>query len=241
MVLCVGKIFAAEGFIVKESGKILKNDGDYNLRLTPGCDFSIFLSIVGFDSGILKNAHQPEWPYKDGYEKFLNVWKKPHIPRTWIVDSCVWYSGNIVEKVGFDKIQDYINKFEFGNQNAAGINRHDWPGAVLISANEYVDFLQKLVDKKLPVSAHALEMTEEILYIQDLIGGWKLYGKTGVGEGAGEERIGWFVGWISKGNRSIPFASYVLYSKKPENIPSFVARSRAMEKLFWLINDFEEL
>lgn len=241
IMLCATSVWADDGcFLAKENGKILKKEGHCNVRLTPGCDFSILLSIIGFDSGILKNENTPEWSYKEGYETFLNAWKNPHTPRTWIVDSCVWYSGNIIEKIGFEKIKEYIHKFGYGNQDATGINRNDWPGAILISPEEQVEFLQKIIDRKLPVSSHAYEMTEKILFIQDLVGGWKLYGKTGVGEGKGEERIGWFVGWITKDKRHIPFASCVVFAKKQETIPSFIAKNKAMEKLFWLINDLEK-
>jgi beta-lactamase class D len=110
----------------------------------------------------------------------------------------------------------------------------------VLSPNEQVEFLQKIIDRKLPVSSRAYEMTEKILFREDIIGGWKLYGKTGVGEGRGEERIGWFVGWISKGKRHIPFASCVVFPQKQETIPSFIAKNNAMEKLFWLINDLEK-
>lgn len=238
LILGMQQTFATEGFIAQENGKILKSTGECNLRYSPGCDFSILLSLIGFDSGVLKDEKTPVWHYEDGYEKFLNVWKKPHNPRSWIVDSCVWYSGNIVEKVGFVKIQEYINQFKFGNRDATGINRHDWPGAILISANEYAEFLQKIVIRKLPVNAHAYMMTEKILYIQDLIGGWKLYGKTGVGEGHDQERIGWFVGWVAKDDRYITFASYI-QQQTSDSLPSFVARNNAMDELFWLINELE--
>ena len=225
-------------FIAKENGKILKSEGNCSLRLPPGCDFSIFLSIIGFDSGVLKDENNPEWSY-NGEEAFLNAWKKRHTPRTWIVDSCVWYSGNIVEKVGFEKIKEYVTKFQYGNQDVTGINKSDWPGDLQVSPEEQVEFLQKLVNKKLPVSDHAYQMTEKVLFIQDFIGGWKLYGKTGVGEGVGEERTGWFIGWIAKDKRRIPFVSSIVLRKKQDKIPSFIARSNAMEKLFWLINELE--
>ncbi|XVN42593.1 MAG: penicillin-binding transpeptidase domain-containing protein [Candidatus Rickettsia vulgarisii] len=82
---------------------------------------------MGFDSGILENENAPVWHYKTGYETYLSFWKKPHTPKTWILDSCVWYSGNIVEKLGYEKIKEYIDKFEFGNQDITGMNRKDWP------------------------------------------------------------------------------------------------------------------
>ncbi len=231
----------AEGscFLVKENNQVLQQEGDCKTRHTPGCDFNIPLSLMGFDSGILQDENNPVWPYKEGYEAFLNFWKQPHTPRTWIVESCVWYSGNIVDKVGYKRIDDYIHKFKYGNQDISGMNHTDWPGALLISAEEQVEFLQRLIDHKLFVSDKAYEMTEKILFIQDMPGRWKLYGKTGVGEGPGSKSIGWFIGWIAKDNRRIPFASCVVDMQKG-TIPSFKAKNDAFTNLFWLINDLEK-
>lgn len=230
---------AGDCFIVKEKNRVLQREGECSAQLTQGCDFSILLSVMGFDSGILKDEKTPEWQYS-GQEVFLNAWKKSYNPRTWIVDSCVWYSDNIIDKLGSDKIAQYVYKFKYGDQNAEGINKENWPGDLKISPEEQINFLQKLVDNELPVSHRAIIKTKNILFIQDMVGGWKLYGKTGVGEGGGEERIGWFVGWISKGDRNIPFASNVVFSKKQDKIPSFIARNHALEKLFWIINNLEK-
>ena len=233
-------VAAQECFVAKENGKALKDEGDCNARHTPGCDFSIAISLMGFDSGILQDENHPQWDYKEGYETYLNFWKKPHKPRTWILDSCVWYTGNIVERLGTDKIADYIHQFKYGNEDVTGINRTDWPGAVLISANEQVDFLQRFMQRKLGVSAKAYLMTEKIFFIQDMFAEWNLYGKTGVGEGPGDKRIGWFTGWLAKGERRIPFASVVVHPQKQDTIASFSAKNNAMTSLFWLINELEK-
>jgi beta-lactamase class D len=240
--LCVNMALAETScFLAKENGKVLKSEGDCTARHNPGCDFSIVLSLMGFDAGVLKDENSPEWHYKEGYETFLNFWKTTHTPKTWIINSCVWYSGNIVAELGFKKIDAYIRQFEYGNQDIKGMDRTDWPGALLISAQEQVDFLQRFLDRKLSVSAKAYEMTEKLLYIQELAGGWKLYGKTGNGEGKGTKRAGWFIGWIAKDKRRIPFASCVVVNfLKLDDIPSFKARGNAVNKLFWLINEFEK-
>jgi beta-lactamase class D OXA-29 len=241
VILCTTTALTAENsFLAKENGKVLRHEGDCSTRHSPGCDFSIALSLMGFDSGVLENENRPVWSYRDGYETFLNVWKKPHTPRTWIVDSCVWYSGNIVDEIGFEKIKDYVYQFEYGNKDVTGMSCVDWPGALMISAREQVEFLQRFIDRELHISTKAYEMTEKILFIQDLPGGWKLYGKTGVGEEEDPKRTGWFVGWIAKDDRRIPFASCVLQLQKQDTIPSFLARSNAFTKLFWLINDLEK-
>ena len=237
ILVCASFAQASSCFIAVENGKILSQEGDCKTQHPPGCDFSIVLSVMGFDSGILKDEHNPRWYYKEGYETFLNFWKSPHTPRTWILDSCVWYSGLLTVEVGPKKFYDYIHKFGYGNQDASGVNREDWTGSLLISPIEQTEFLQKFVNHKLDVGEKAYEMTKKIIFIQDLAGGWKLYGKTGIGEGPGTTRTGWFVGWIEKDNRYITFASNVVYLEKQKTIPSFIAKNAVLEKLFWLSHD----
>ena len=53
--------------------------------------------------------------------------------------------------------------------------------SIKISGEEQITFLQNLHDRKLGVSDHAYEMTKEILFIDILINGWSLYGKSGTG------------------------------------------------------------
>jgi beta-lactamase class D len=65
-----------ECFLVKEKGRVLIEEGKCKERHNPGCDFSIVLSLMGFDSGVLIDENNLKWPYQEGYETFLNVWKR---------------------------------------------------------------------------------------------------------------------------------------------------------------------
>ncbi|HDV5709959.1 TPA: class D beta-lactamase [Legionella pneumophila] len=260
--LCTGLLFCVSTwaqvtcFLAKEDQTILKQEGKgCNQRYAPESTFKIALSLMGFDSGILKDEQHPEWPYKKEYELYLNVWKYPHNPRTWIRDSCVWYSQALTQKLGMKRFKDYIDAFHYGNQDVSGdqgLNNgltHAWLSSSLaISPIEQIQFLQKIIYKKLPVSQKAYTMTKNIMYIQELHGGWKLYGKTGFGRQLTKDRSqklplkhGWFVGWIEKEGRVITFAKHIADSK--ENMTtgaSFRAKNDVMFKLFNLINELEK-
>ena len=73
-------------------------------------------------------------------------------------------------------------------------------GSLKISPEEQVRFLQNFIDHKLPVSDKAYQMTKNIMFMQELSGGWKLYGKTGNGNLNKIKNLdlqqGWFVGFI---------------------------------------------
>lgn len=83
-------------------------------------------------------------------------------------------------------------------------------------------------------------MTKEILYIQELPGGWKLYGKTGNGRYLGELQQGWFVGWIEKGGRQLVFVNHIADESKQSTYASFRSKNEALTKLWYLIDELEK-
>ena len=89
---------------------------------------------------------------------------------------------------------------------------HSWLSSSLeISPVEQVTFLQNLVNRQLPVSSKAYNITKRIIFVEELPNGWKLYGKTGSCAVMNETRTQklkdkhneWFVGWIEKEDRVI--------------------------------------
>lgn len=242
-------------FLAYENQTVLKHEGnECNQRYSPASTFKIALSLMGFDSGILKDALHPEWPYKKEYELYLNVWKDPHNPRTWIRDSCVWYSQVLTQQLGMNRFKNYVKAFHYGNQDVSGDKgknnglTHAWLSSSLaISPAEQIKFLQKIVYNKLPVSKKSLSMTKDILYIQELAGGWKLYGKTGTGRQLTRDKShqlplqhGWFVGWIEKNGRVVTFVNHIADSKEKSTFASFRAKNEVLIKLHYLINELEK-
>ena len=106
--------------------------------------------------------------------------------------------------------------------------------------------MQKIVKQQLPVSKESYAYTKNIMYILEMAGGWKLYGKTGNGyqQKADDSRIdlrhGWFVGYIEKNGRTIEFTSHIVDTKKKDAFTSFRARNEALNKLWYLIDKLEK-
>lgn len=240
-------------FILRQSDKVIKQEGDCQTRYAPQSTFKIALSLMGYDAEILEDETLPEWPFKKGYDSYINVCKGPHSPRTWMRDSCVWYSQIVTKKLQMEKFKDYVAKFNYGNQDVSGDKGKNngltnaWLSSSLeISPEEQTTFLQKLVDNQLPVSKKSREMTKKIMYVQELPGGWKLYGKTGNGRLLNSDRTktlefqhGWFVGWIEKNERVIIFATHIIDDKKQDVFASFRARNETLIKLWYLIDELE--
>jgi beta-lactamase class D len=222
-------------FIAKENGRIVKQIGDITQRYSPYSTFKIPIALMGFDFGFLQSTSKPLIEFTDDIkEKMGNItkipallfWSRAHTPATWMQFSVVWYSQEITKNIGLERFNDYVRKFEYGNLDVSGnpgksdgLSQSWLNSSLKISVLEQVNFIEKLVQRTLPVSRQAQEKTIELIRLEDVWDGWNLYGKTG---GAVN---GWFIGWIEKGERRIIFAQYI----EATNLP--VAAGRIAKEL----------
>jgi beta-lactamase class D len=236
-------------FIAKEKDQILRRQGNCSERHSPNATFEIAIAIMGYNEGLLLDALTPEWPYEeDDSDGWLELWRRPHNPKSWIESSCVWYSRLVAKKLGYKKLKDYVVKFQYGNQDVSGDSGKNnglttsWLSSSLqISPVEQVEFLQKFINNKLSISVDAQSLTKNILFVEGF-DGWKLYGKTGSADLLKSEvvskdmKAGWFVGWIERGERKIVFAKYVeLYVRNSETSGD-VAKKAALEILKQIVH-----
>nr|WP_284700790.1 class D beta-lactamase [Robbsia betulipollinis] len=217
------------------TGRLLLREGDCTSRFTPASTFKIALSLMGYDAGFLKDEHTPVLPFQAGYPDWGGAaWRQPTDPTRWLAYSVVWYSQQVTRFLGMKRFADYTGAFHYGNADVSGDARHDglthaWiDSSLLISPLEQVDFLQNLVNRTLPVSAHAFDMTTRITEVARLPGGWDVHGKTGTGfprkaDGTDDEAHGWgwFVGWASKDDRTLVFARLIQDdASRPGELPA---------------------
>ena len=185
-------------------------------RLSPASTFKVPLSLIGFDSGILRDADRPAWPYKEEYQAWNDDWKRTTTPRTWLRDSVVWYSQVLTRTLGAEKFKQYVEMFGYGNRDVSGGLTTAWLASSLrISAVEQVEFVRRMVRRQLPVSRAAIDRTMAIMPMA-VRGGWRISGKTGTGfhrrpDGANDEdrQVGWFVGWAQREGRTLVLARLI--------------------------------
>ena len=155
------------------------------------------------------------------------------------------WDGQVTQALGKEKFADYVAAFDYGNEDVSGDRAKDngltrsWLSSSLrISPLEQIDFLTRLVGRKLPVSAHAFEMTKAILKEHNLPNGWSVRGKTGAGYSIGADGtpdrkrpFGWFVGWAKKDGRTIVFARLSEFSSPQKMSPGLGTRDDVLEQL----------
>ena len=195
---------------------------------------------MGYDSGFLTDEHHPALPYRESYLATDPAWKTTVDPTSWIHNSVVWYSQQFTVWLGPERLHDYIVRFKYGNQDISGnpgmndgLTQAWLSSSLRISPLEQVSFLQKLVTRQLAASAHAYEMTARILAVGTLPNGWEVHGKAGTGyqmQANGPDlkrQVGWFVGWASRGGRTIVFA-YAIADEQPDEVECGPARAHGL-------------
>jgi beta-lactamase class D len=235
--------------------KIIAQEGDINTRTSPCSTFKIALSLMGFDSDILKDANTPKWPFKQGYSEYLEIWKQPHTPQLWLKNSCIWYSRLLIKQLGAKRFAEYIKKLTYGNQDIsgdAGKNNgltNAWLSSSLkISPAEQSTFLTKLIKNELAISKQSQEITKQLLFLENLPNNYKLYGKTGCGNhlksdlSYDKNRLDrWFIGWITDNTNTYVFVNSLTDLKKTKLSGKSIAKTEVVKYLTEFIQQNHQL
>jgi beta-lactamase class D len=201
--------------------------------------------VIGYDAGILSDAHTPAWPYKKEYDAWMESWKTTVDPTSWLRDSVVWYSREITRRLGAKRFQRGVDRLDYGNRDLSGDpGRHNgltnaWLSSSLqISPAEEVAFLRQFLTYRLPVSKEAIDRTIAIVPQFPLADGWTVHGKTGTGfqprpngKSDPDRQFGWFVGWAQKGERRVIFVRLVKDDTKIAEAAGFRARDGILADL----------
>jgi len=211
------------------TGKWLVHEGVCDKRLPPMSTFKLPIALMGYDTGILKNEHAPVLPFKKGYVDWRPQWRQAHDPSSWMKESVVWYSQQITLQLGSERFASYVKRFGYGNADVSGDPvKHDgltgsWLNSSLrISPDEQIEFLRRVLNRKLGVTPKAYDMSAALLQRPEAVGGWQVFGKTGSGE-----EVGWYVGWLERDGKRIVFAQAGAGSGMEER-DSFLARLPAL-------------
>tara|TARA_R100001143_G_scaffold51227_1_gene46126 strand:+ start:100 stop:906 length:807 start_codon:yes stop_codon:yes gene_type:complete len=229
-----------------KTGKTIVEDGECKTRATAASTFKIAISLMGFDSGILTDAHHPVWSFKEGYPDWRAVWRTDTDPQYWIEQSVVWYSQQINIRLGEARFRNYVTSFDYGNADVSGdagkqngLTRSWLSSSLQISPAEQIEFISKMIRGELPIGKQAREMAMGLFDMGVQANGWHVFGKTGAGlsQNADGRTIkgqpwGWFVGWATRGEQTITFARLTHDSTRPAKSPGFAARDTFWAEYF---------
>nr|AIA15153.1 ClassD_beta_lactamase [uncultured bacterium] len=179
------------------------------VRASPFSTFKVPNSLVGLESGVIKDADFViPWDKKKypADEAFLPEWNRDHDLRSAIQYSVVWYYRELALRVGKAPMNRYVEAMNYGNRDTSGPLDGFWlNSSIKISPDEQIAFLRALYDEKLPFSKRSMKIVKDILP-SEKIGAATIRGKTGTGRIDGELWLGWYVGWVETGDNVVFFA-----------------------------------
>jgi beta-lactamase class D len=199
--------YKVEDYLIIASDKERSGEG----RL-PASTFKIPNSLIALETGVVQDPDKDVFPW-DGVKRSIEAWNKDHTLRSAIAVSAVPVYQEIARRIGAERMQKYVDLFDYGNRDiGGGIDQFWLSGALRIDPVEQVDFVDRLRRRALPISKRSQDMVCDILPVTN-VGDAVIRAKSGL-TGREQGSLGWMVGWAEKG--SAPHTVFALNMDCPE-------------------------
>jgi len=171
-------------------------------RYVPASTFKIPNTLIILEEGLIKDSSEIiDW---DGVERSYAPWNKDQTLKTAFQYSCVWCYQRYAKKVGDEKYQTYLKKFNYGNKlTGEDITRFWLDGDLRISVKEQIDFLRMLYTGDLPINKKHINTLKSIM-LSESHDQLKVWSKTGW---SGKD--GWYVGYLVFNKETWFFANHI--------------------------------
>lgn len=169
----------------------------------PASTFKIYNTLIGLDTGVITDENFTlTW---DGITRSIPAWNQDHTLRSAFPNSVVWYYQVVARRVGLPRMQQYVDRMHYGNQDcSAGIDKFWLEGNMRITPDEQVELLRKLLAEELPFSPRAIGILKRVM-IQEETPTYIFRAKTGTASQDGKV-INWLVGYLEQGKNTYLFA-----------------------------------
>ena len=214
---------------------------DYNpdrcsQRFIPASTFKICNSLIALETKTIPDtSYVIHW---DSVERNISSWNHDQTLTEAFHNSCVPCYQQIARKVGMDNYRNYLNRLHYGNMLTGTAVDSFWlNGDLRISCDEQIEFLKDLYTYQLTLSKRTVDLVKGMM-VMERNSDYTLSGKTGWGMMQGDsafsvsqqknfpnmKNIGWFVGYVEKGDNVFFFATNV---ESPNPVPDNWTQIRA--------------
>ena len=171
------------------------NEAQMHESFLPASTFKICNSLIGLETGVIPDeSFLIRW---DGVKRGNENWDRDNDLASAFRYSVVWYYQELARRVGAEKMQYWVALARYGNRKTGGSIDQFWlQGDLRITPAQQIDFLKRLYLNQLPFSMRNLDIVKKIMVVEQG-DGYVLRAKTGW---AVTNSVGWYVGWMEKGN-----------------------------------------
>ncbi len=182
-------------------------------RFVPASTFKVPHTLFALDAGVADDEFQVfDW---DGTERGVPAWNADQDLRSAMRNSTVWLYQQFARELGEETERHYLEAIDYGNAEIGDDLENFWlePGNLEVSAEEQIDFLQRLYRNELPFDEADQRLVKDLMIVE-AGRDWILRAKTGW---SGE--YGWWVGWVEQPNGPVFFALNIDTPNRMEDIP----------------------
>jgi beta-lactamase class D len=188
--------------------------GRADRALIPASTFKIVSSLMALDAGLVKDAGTVlRWDGVTHERTELN--RDLTLAQAFRVSAVPHYQ-DLVRRLGPGRVRGYLDALGYGNRDiSGGIDQFWLTGGLRISPREQIDLLVRLERSDLPFSPHAQSVVRDIMVVEQTLT-HIIRAKTGWARFDDGRQVGWWVGWVERGNERYFFAS-ALESDRPRD------------------------
>jgi beta-lactamase class D len=196
--------------------------------MTPASTFKIFNALTALETGVIADdVAVLTW---DGIHRDFEGWNQDTNLRQGFKNSTVWFYQVLARKIGYVRMQQWIDKVGYGNRQigtSADIDRFWLQGPLKITPKAQIDFLQRLYQGNLPFSKRTMDVVKDIM-VREQTPDYTLRAKTGWLT-SNKPQIGWFVGYLEK-DKNVYFFATNIDINKPDDLPARIEITRSSLK-----------
>jgi len=175
----------------------------------PASTFKIPNSLIGLETGVIDESTVFEW---DGQERWLKSWDRDHNLESAYRVSCVWCYQELARKIGPDRMRSELDQIGYHGMvfDSTSIDTFWLEGESTISQMSQIAFLQGLYQKELDIKESTYESMRDIMLFEEK-SDFSIRAKTGMSADDGGGGVGWFVGFVERGDSVAYFATNLSY------------------------------
>ncbi len=209
-----------EIYDLKKSSFIDYNPDRCSGRFIPASTFKICNSLIALETNTIPDTNCIlKW---DGVVSTIASWNHDQSMNEAFHNSTVWYYQDVARKTGAENYLKYLHLFHYGNMLMGSTIDSFWlKGDLRISCDEQIEFLKNMYTYQFPLSKRTVDLVKGMM-VMEKTSDYTLSGKTGWGIMKDEmdsttKNIGWFVGYVEKGDDVFFFATNI---ESPDPVPN---------------------